>query len=382
MFRPLLAVIARWRGLHAASWIVSTLALATLAVAAGCRAQHGFYLLASLGLGLGWLCHRAAPEGEGLVLGRAALPPAVLALAAAGLWWLHRPMWAAYEPGDGRFWYYLYNTFYLMLALPFAVAGSLALALLLSDELPLAAGRRRAGVLACVGAGVATLAALWLAGWRDAGVLGLAAWLVAALGVAFNVVAFRTIFYLPSFTSGVALMILWKALFNPQTGPINTLLGAVTRLPTSELPQWLGSIVMAKPALMIMAVWTGIGGTGMLLYLAALSNVSPELLEAADMDGASSWQRFAHIIWPQILPTTFFIGITSLIGGLQGGFEQARVMTGGGPAGSTTTLSYYIYTLGFEDLNFGYAAALSWVLFAVIFGLTALNWRFGRDLET
>ncbi len=378
----LLAVIARWHGLRSAGWIVSALALAILVVAIVSGAHHSFYLLAALGLGLGWLCRSAAPEEERLVMGHAVLPAAVLVLAVIGLWALHRPMWAAYEPGDGRFWYYFYNTLYLMLAMPVAVAGSLALALLLSDPLPLAAGRRAVGALVCVGAGVVTLVALWLAGWQDAGLLGLVAWLVAALGVTFNVVAFRTIFYLPSFTSGVALMILWKALFNPQTGPINALLGAVTRLSTSELPQWLGSIATAKLALMIMGVWTGIGGTGMLLYLAALSNVSPELLEAADMDGASPWQRFRHIIWPQILPTTFFIGITSVIGGLQGGFEQARVMTEGGPAGSTTTLSYYIYTLGFEDLNFGYASALSWVLFAVIFGITALNWRFGRDVET
>ena len=376
------SITARWRGLRVAGWLVSALALAVLVAAVARGAHHSFYVLVALGLGLGWLCRRAAPEGEGLVLGTAVLPPVILALAVIGLWVLHRPMWTAYEPADSRFWYYLYNTFYLMLALPVAVTGSLMLALLLSDHLPIAAARRRAGVLVCVGAGMVTLAALWLAGWRDAGLLGLVAWLVAALGAAFNVVAFRTIFYLPSFTSGVALMILWKALFNPQTGPINALLGAVTHLPTSDLPQWLGSIATAKPALMIIGVWTGIGGTGMLLYLAALSNVSPELLEAADIDGASKWQRFAHIIWPQILPTTFFIGITSIIGGLQGGFEQARVMTNGGPAGATTTLSYYIYTLGFEDLNFGYAAALSWVLFAVIFGLTALNWRFGRDLET
>ena len=131
-----------------------------------------------------------------------------------------------------------------------------------------------------------------------------------------------------------------------------------------------------------MGVWTGIGGTSMLLYLAALSNISARrcwkrrtwtALRPGSASSTSSGR--------QVLPTTFFIGITSVIGGLQGGFEQARVMTAGGPAGSTTTLSYYIYTLGFEDLNFGYAAALSWVLFGVLFALTITNWRFGQDLD-
>ena len=106
-----------------------------------------------------------------------------------------------------------------------------------------------------------------------------------------------------------------------------------------------------------------------------------ELLDASEVDGASRWQRFRHVTWPQLAPTTFFITVVSIIGGLQGGFEQARVMTQGGPAGSTTTLSYYIYNKMFQDLDMGYAAAISWVLFAFIFVATALNWRFGRDQE-
>jgi multiple sugar transport system permease protein len=87
------------------------------------------------------------------------------------------------------------------------------------------------------------------------------------------------------------------------------------------------------------------------------------------------------VIWPQLAPTTFFITVMSIIGGLQGGFEEARVMTQGGPAGSTTTLSYYVYNKLFEELDLGYAAAISWVLFAFIFIATAINWRFGRELE-
>jgi multiple sugar transport system permease protein len=132
---------------------------------------------------------------------------------------------------------------------------------------------------------------------------------------------------------------------------------------------------------MFMGLWTAAGGMNMLLYLAALSNVPKDLLDAAEVDGAGAWKRFRHVTWPQLAPTTFFISIMAVIGGLQGGFEQARVMTAGGPAGSTTTLSYYIYTKGFTELDLGYAAAISWVLFAVIFIATAINWRFGRELE-
>ncbi len=82
--------------------------------------------------------------------------------------------------------------------------------------------------------------------------------------------------------------------------------------------------------------------------------------------------------WPQLAPTSFFILVMSVIGGLQGGFEMAKVMTGGGPAGATTTLSYFIYIEGFETGRLGFASAVAWALFALILGITAINWRFGN----
>jgi len=131
-----------------------------------------------------------------------------------------------------------------------------------------------------------------------------------------------------------------------------------------------------------MGVWTAIGGNNMLLYLAALSNVPPELYEAAQLDGANKWQTFKHVTWPQLAPTTFFIVIMSIIGGFQAGFDQARVMTSGGPAGTTTTLSYYIYQQAFEQFRMGYASAVSWVLFVIIFVMTLISWKFGnREAE-
>lgn len=313
------------------------------------------------------------------------VPGLLIASAAIGFWLLNDAMWTAYEPRDVRFWYYLYNTAYLMLGLPLAIAGSLSLALLLNRELPLGPWRTRAiGVLVSLGLGAFCLLLGIGLGWPNIGVLAAVVWLFAGLGFAFNIVTFRTIFYLPQFTSGVAVFILWKSLYRPETGPINMgLEAAFAGLGWGGItpPSWLAEIAWAKSAVIFMGVWIFIGGQNMLLYLAALSNVPQDLLDAAEVDGAGRWHRFRHISWPQLAPTTFFITVISIIGGLQGGFEQARVMTEGGPAGSTTTLSYYIYNKMFLDLDMAYAAAISWILFAVIFVATAINWRFGRSQE-
>jgi len=115
----------------------------------------------------------------------------------------------------------------------------------------------------------------------------------------------------------------------------------------------------------------------MLLYIAGLTNIPPELYEAADIDGASPRQRFWNVTWPQLAPITFFIFIMSVIGGLQGGFEMARTMTQGGPAGSTTPLSYFIFTQGFETGRFGSASGVAWALFALVLSVTLINWKFG-----
>ncbi len=439
------ANMSRWRGTRLGGGVLVVAGVATvwltLRMARAGAAEgvlHQGTLLAGL---LGALCGLAVLAREGdLRPGWGTLPALAVALAALALYRLQPAMWATYEPRDPRFWQYFYNTVYLMIGIPFGIAGSLGLALLVNNEitagqrplglrpaqalrafgvlLALGAGGvlaarasgvvwpmiaalggvatawlvarvvsehglpRAVGALFCLAAGLATLFLIWAAN-PNAALLGAILWLMIGLGVLFDVVAYRTVYYLPTFTAGVALMILWKALYNPETGPINAALGAVFEAAHLGVkpPEWLSSVAWAKPALIIMGVWTGIGGTNMLLYLAGLSNAPSELLDAADVDGATTWQRFRHVTWPQLAPTTFFISVMSIIGGLQGGFDQARVMTGGGPAGSTTTLSFYIYNKAFQDLDLGYAAAISWVLFAIIFIATALNWRFGRELE-
>jgi len=225
---------------------------------------------------------------------------------------------------DHAFWYYGLNTIFLMLAIPVNMMGSLFLAVVMNQKLR-------------------------------------------------GIVVFRTIYFLPSVVAGVGTYLLWRWIFNPDFGLINTTLRAVG----IEGPKWLQSITWAKPALMLMGFWNAVGGNNMILYLAALQGVSPELYEAAEIDGADRWQKFWRITWPMVSPTTFFILTMSLIGGFQGGFEQAMVMTGGGPAGATTTISYYIYNHAFLWNHMGYAAAIAWALFTVVFAATLLNWRFG-----
>jgi multiple sugar transport system permease protein len=374
------ANLSNWRGLKTTGLLL--MLIGTAAVVGGVARQGiGTVYVGAVALVCGAVA--AAREDATWRFGAGWAPGVLIALGAAGLTCMGGRMWATHELTDPRFWKYFYNTVFLMGAIPLKIAGALGLALLVNHRLPVGSGRRRIALAALLAvSGLVSAAVLAGCGFADAALLAGLFWFIAILAVLWNVVAFRTIFYLPTFTAGVALMILWKALYRPE-GPINTVLGGLfSGLGLGiEAPNWLGSVAWAKPALIIMGLWIAIGGTTMLLYLAALSNVPQELLEAADVDGAGRWARFRYVIWPQLAPTTFFITVMSVIGGFQGGFQQARVMTGGGPDGATTTLSYYIYTKAFLDLDLGYAAAVSWVLFGIIFLATALNWRFGKGTE-
>ncbi|MDD3154370.1 MAG: sugar ABC transporter permease [Victivallaceae bacterium] len=422
---------------------------------------------------------------------------------------------------DPDFFSYLGNTLFLMLGIPFGMAGSLVAALLLNNDFR---GSRRTKqvfwivlltilltvsccmlVLTGLGAAAMTLLVCAVAG-------------AILIGGAFGGQSvYRTLFYFPSFTAGVATYILWKKLYSPENGPINNVIqpildtvnptvAAITQtgaerisslllllmgagfawmvwrrilrwkngecgtvslviglvllsiplilcqiwsprpwggalgwtlvslafgaliaelnsgpkfkaLPDYGLadvvifdgmlmiglfillglanvvlgmpecanvaggmtaPKWLSDYYWAKPAIMIMGFWGAIGSNNMLLYLAGLSGISPELYEAADIDGASPFQKFWNVTWPQLANVTFFILVMSIMGGLQGGFEMARTMTQGGPAGSTTTLAYYIYTEGFATGNLGYASAVAWTLFALVLSVTLFNWKFGN----
>jgi multiple sugar transport system permease protein len=193
---------------------------------------------------------------------------------------------------------------------------------------------------------------------------------------------FKTIYFLPTITNGVAICLLWAWIYNYDFGLLNSLLikgGSLIGIHTRGVP-WLTSVAWAKPSLMMMGLWIMMGGYNMILFLAALQGVPRELYEAAEIDGAGSWEKFWSITWPMISPTTFFIAVMAIIGGFQGGFMQAYIMTGGGPDRSTTTLEYLIYNHLYSWQHVGYAAGIAWFVFVIVFIVTMLNWRFGGKL--
>ncbi len=355
------------------------------------------------------------------------------------------------------FWKYFGNTLFFMMGIPVGIAGSLILAVLLTRNLRSDRPASR-WFLAAISLAIFTSIGLLLSA-SGYGIIALIlcvmAGLILATGFTTGAVIYRTLFFLPSFTAGVAVFLLWKQMYNPINGPINTALepvlnslagvvnttpemlwvglgyglwaiaaaglawfgikmllnlinrdiglgmflmslavlavgalilygiGLVARaLPAMAVdglapPNWLNKYHWAKPAIMIMGLWLGIGSNNMLLYIAGISNVPQSLYEAADIDGPSGRQKFWNVTWPQLAPKTFIIVVISVIGGIQGGFEQARTMTQGGPYGATTTLSYFVYSEGFETGRLGYASAVAWVLFIIILSMTMFNYKFG-----
>lgn len=200
--------------------------------------------------------------------------------------------------------------------------------------------------------------------------LGIA--LAAALALDKGITRFRTLFrvgyYTPVVTSIVAVAVVWRFLLQPESGLVNTVLGLVG----IDGPNWLGSTTWAMPSLIAMASWRNFG-TAMIIFLAGLQSVPPSLHEAAAIDGASTWQRFRHITMPLLRPTLLFVTVTTGIGYVQF-FEEPFVMTNGGPLNSTTSISMYTYQqFGFG--NYGFAAAMSYVLFVIIVALTAIQFR-------
>jgi multiple sugar transport system permease protein len=179
---------------------------------------------------------------------------------------------------------------------------------------------------------------------------------------------FRVGYYLPVVTSIVAVAVVWRFLLQPDTGPINQLLDAVG----ISGPNWLGSTTFALPSLIVMAAWRNLGYL-MVIFLAGLQTVPREMLEAAEVDGAGTWQRFWHVTVPILRPTLLFGAVITAIGYMNF-FEEPLVMTDGGPLDATRSVSLYVYDhFGFG--NYSYAAATSYVLFVAIVALTAILFR-------
>lgn len=180
----------------------------------------------------------------------------------------------------------------------------------------------------------------------------------------------RTLFFLPYVSSLVAVSVVWSVLYNAQNGPINAFLKSWG---AANPPGWLGSSTWALPAIIIMVVWTYIGYT-MVLYMAGLQGVPKDLYEAASVDGASGIRQFFRITIPMLRPTSFLIAVTLIISTFQV-FAVVNVMTKGGPVNSTMVIAYHIYLTAFQNYKMGYAAAMSWVLFVLIFAVTLIQWR-------
>lgn len=230
---------------------------------------------------------------------------------------LHTLSWVGFSnyvnlAHDHLFWESLYNTaYYVVFSVPLTILVAFLLALLLNQS--------------------------WIP------------------GLAF----FRTIFFIPSIVPLISSTVLWLWIFNPQYGLINTVLSYLN----ITGPGWLNDPAWAKPALVLMGVWS-VGGW-MVIFLAGLQNVPAELYEAAELDGASASARLIFLTLPFMSPYFLFSAINNLIFGFQY-FLQAFVMTQGGPAESTTFYSLYLYQNAFQYYRMGYASAMGWILFIIV----------------
>jgi multiple sugar transport system permease protein len=257
---------------------------------------------------------------------------------------------------DPLFWTALYNTaWYTVVAVPLGVIVSLSLAVLLNTKIR-------------------------------------------------GVAVYRTLYFLPSILSGVAVALLWRWFFNPDFGMLNAILapiihgiegvfhlvwsafsavtgslgiGVPREYPFEPMgpPGWLTSPVWSKPALVLMSLW-GAGG-GMVIFLAALQGVPEELYEVAEIDGAGRWQRFRNVTLPMISPVMFFVTCMGIIGSFQV-FTQVYIMTGGGPSNSTLFYVLYLFNNAFSYFRMGYASAMAWVLFVIILVVTIVQFRLAR----
>lgn len=179
---------------------------------------------------------------------------------------------------------------------------------------------------------------------------------------------FRSIYFLPAVTSGVAIAMIWKWIFNTNTGLLNSFLFAVGMEPV----EWLASSQYAMASVIIMSVWKSLG-TNIIIMLAALQSVPSSLYEAASMDTTSGYKKFMKITVPMISPSIFLIAIMSIISAFQV-FEQVMTLTKGGPGNATLVVVLYIYNQAFKNFNMGYASTLAYALFFIILIVTVIQW--------
>jgi len=183
-----------------------------------------------------------------------------------------------------------------------------------------------------------------------------------------GVTFYRTAYYLPSVSAGVAISIVWTYVLDPQYGLINSVL----RYLGIEGPPWLQSTTWAMPGLILMGTWSI--GQPMVIFLAGLQGIPTHLYEAVSIDGGNWWHKFRYVTLPMLTPVIFFNMVMQIIGTFQV-FTSVYVMTNGGPMNSTLVYVFYLYQQAFQWLKMGYGSALAWVLFLIIFTLTVLQFR-------
>ncbi|MCP5459658.1 MAG: sugar ABC transporter permease [Gammaproteobacteria bacterium] len=208
------------------------------------------------------------------------------------------------------------------------------------------------------------------------GPLSVAVSLAAALLIEHRLVRckslFRTALFLPVVTTLVAVAVVWRYLYHPRYGLLNYALGLLGIAPID----WLGDPHWAMPAIILLAIWKNFG-FNMIIFSAGLQSIPVQLYEAAALDGASSWRQFRHVTLPMLAPTFLFVAVITLIGYFQL-FAEPYVMTQGGPDNSTLSVVLLMYQEGFRWWNMGYAAALAFVLFAILLAATLVQLRLRR----
>jgi multiple sugar transport system permease protein len=181
----------------------------------------------------------------------------------------------------------------------------------------------------------------------------------------------RTIYYLPTLVPAVASAVLWIWIFNPDFGLFNSILSSFG-MPTSN---WIYDEASAVPSLILMSMWGF--GNAMVIFLAGLQGVPTQLYEAVSIDGGNAWDKFRHITLPFMTPTIFYNLVTGIIGTFQV-FNQAYIMTQGGPNNSTMFYIYYLYRVAFNQSDIAYASTLAWVLFGIVLVITVMLFRNAR----
>lgn len=187
---------------------------------------------------------------------------------------------------------------------------------------------------------------------------------------------FRAVMFFPNLASVVAVAVVWKAMFNVNTGPINVFLRTIGIM---NVPEWLHSPEWALPAIIIVAIWQSTG-YNMVLFLGGLQGIPKDLYEAASIDGANLWQQFRYVTIPMLKHTIFLVSVLGVIGSFKV-FGIVHVMTEGGPGRSTNVLVYRIYQEAFVNYKFGYASSMAFVLFAIIFIFTLIQFQIQKKNE-